>query len=481
MNTIEVLPDPVSLIESMRAVGYTLEAAIADLIDNSISAEADMVEVAYDASADPFVAILDNGEGMTARDLLDAMRHGSKSPKVDRKSHDLGRFGLGLKTASLSQCQRLTVVSKRESRVAALCWDLSVVRRTKKWAVVQLSTEEMKQLPLFDKLQSQVTGTLVVWQDLDRLIAGSRNPQAEMTNKFAPLLEHLALVFHRFREKEGNDRAVQIAVNGLKLPLRDPFLRANSHRQPLEGQVIRHEKGDVVVTPFLLPPISHLSPEEIDLAGGKEGLRGTQGFYVYRARRLVMWGTWFQLVQKDEFFKLTRVQVDIPNSFDELWALDIKKSSAYPPDIIRTRLKELIPHFTGKSRETVTYPGRKTGPTGFVPLWQRVEPRRGAFRYDLNLAHPAIVGFSSRLDSEGQRNLQSMLEMFAASIPFESIYADMCSDDRKQDEDALVRELVEIAATLQRVTGMPLTEVMNIDPLVRHPDLHALILEELEE
>jgi len=481
INTIEVLPDPVSLFESMRAVGYTVEAAIADLIDNSISAGAERVEVAYNASDDPFVAVLDDGVGMNDKGLLEAMRHGSRNPTVNRSSNDLGRFGLGLKTASLSQCQKLTVVSKRESRYAALCWDLNVVRRTKQWSVVALSPEEIKLLPMFDKLESQANGTLVLWQDLDRLLAGSGNPATEMTNKFTPLLEHLALVFHRFHEKEGSDHAVKILVNGLTLPVRDPFLTTSSYRQPLEGEVIRHEKGNVVVAPFLLPPISHLSQEQIELAGGRDGLRGTQGFYVYRARRLVMWGTWFQLVPKDEFFKLTRVQVDIPNSFDELWALDIKKSTAYPPDIIRTKLKTLIPHFTGRSRETVTYPGRTTGPKEFVPLWQRIEPRRGSFRYELNPKHPAIASFAGLLDDKERANFQFIMEIFSASIPFEAIYADMCSDSRKRDDEKLLLELVGIAATLKTMTGMDSAEIIKIDPLIRHPNLHARILEELKK
>ena len=119
LETLEVIPDPVSLIESMRAVGYSIEAAIADLIDNSISAQADVIEIKYDASDNPFVAILDNGWGMTPDELTNAMRHGSHNPTDMREPDDLGRFGLGLKTASLSQCRKLTVISKKDSVTSA--------------------------------------------------------------------------------------------------------------------------------------------------------------------------------------------------------------------------------------------------------------------------------------------------------------------------------------------------------------------------
>lgn len=294
LETLEVIPDPISLIESMRAVGYSVEAAIADLVDNSISARADLVEIKYDASDDPFVAILDNGWGMAPDELTNAMRHGSGNPTDAREPDDLGRFGLGLKTASLSQCRKLTVVSRKGDVTSARRWDLDVVQQSGRWLVVVPEIKELETLPMFSRLQAQDSGTLVVWQDLDRLTAGAFDPQSEMTTKLSSLYEHLALVFHRFTQKEEGIGPVTMMVNGQQIPPRDPFLRSNNFRQPLEGQMIRHERGDVRVLPFILPPVSHLSPDEISLAGGKEGLRGTQGFYIYRNRRLVIWGTWFR-------------------------------------------------------------------------------------------------------------------------------------------------------------------------------------------
>jgi hypothetical protein len=480
METLEVIPDPVSLIESMRAFGYTVEAAIADLIDNSISAQASLIDLKYDASNNPFVAILDNGCGMTPDALTNAMRHGSNNPTTRREAGDLGRFGLGLKTASLSQAKILTVVSKKFGVVSARRWDLTVVQQSKRWLVVVPEQSALESLPMFSQLKGLESGTLVVWQDLDRLTAGAADPQSEMTIKLASLYDHLALVFHRFTQKEDGHDPIRIVVNGLAIPPRDPFLKDNTFRQPLEGQLIRHDKGNVRITPFILPPVSHLTMDEINLAGGKEGLRGTQGFYVYRNRRLVIWGTWFRLVPKDEFFKLTRIQVDIPNSFDELWALDVKKSVAYPPDLIRNRLKELIPHFANTSRKTVTYPGRKQTAKGFVPLWQRIEPDHGAFRYELNMDHPVIQSLSSRLGELDQRYLQMLLNMFGDTLPFESIYADMCSDHRKTNESETFAGLLEIAANLREITGLKMEQVLGIDPIVRFPQHHEHLRLELE-
>jgi hypothetical protein len=478
-HTVEIIPDPVALMESMRAVGYTVDAAIADLIDNSLSVGATTIDVEYDPHGTPFVAILDNGTGMDSGELEIAMRHGSKNPADARDPGDLGRFGLGLKTASLSQCRRLTVVSRARGVSSALSWDLDVVQETKRWLAVIPSNTDIEKVPLYARLAKQYSGTLVVWQSLDRLVAGATDPVGEMTTKLSGLREHLALVFHRFTAREDGNPAVAIRINQLALPARDPFLRGNSFRQAMEGQTLRHKRGSVTIQPCVLPPISRLSSDEVELAGGREGLRGTQGFYIYRNRRLVIWGTWFRLVPKHEFFKLTRVQVDIPNTFDDLWSLDIKKSAAQPPDFIRNRLRELIPHFANASKRTITYPGRKSSRTAFAPLWNRIEPAHNHFRYEVNSEHLAVQAFASGLDEPRRRQFSDVLELLSASLPLQAIYADMGHDTHDRTRD--VGRLAELARTLHSLTGLPYSQVLLIDPIARYPDLHELIVTKAEE
>jgi hypothetical protein len=478
VETLEVIPDPISLIESMRAIGYTTESAVADLIDNSISANATKVDVSYQVGSDAYVTVLDDGDGMSADALTSAMRHGSRSPTETRAPNDLGRFGLGLKTASLSQCRTLTVLSKRDGQVHARCWDLDFVEDKGRWLVIV--PEDLSILPGFSGLAEREHGTLVVWQNLDRLLVGADDSGREMISRLAPLYEHLALVFHRFRNRESGRPAVTISVNGLALPARDPFLSSNPFRQPLENQPIPHERGAVSVAPVILPPINRLTRDEIALAGGEEGLRGTQGFYVYRNRRLVIWGTWFRLVPKDEFLKLTRVQVDIPNTFDDLWALDIKKSAAHPPESIRGRLKELIPHFAGTSRRTVTYAGRRKPPGEILPAWLRVEPSHDSYRYEVNSEHPLVTCLSDRLDPDEQTMLQNLLQILAASLPLETIYADRCSDGRTHSADGEYPQVLENCRTLVSQLGLPIATVLTIDPICQYPQFHAQIRKDLE-
>ena len=478
---LEVVPDPLSLIESMRAVGYTTESAIADIIDNSLSASASQIQVEYDATREPFVAILDNGSGMDAEELTNAMRHGSSNPNDVRDVSDLGRFGLGLKTASLSQCRKLTVVSKKNGRIYARCWDLDFIQDHNKWLVVIPTQAELEILPQYGTLSKQETGTLVVWEALDKLMSGSASPSKEMKIRMSDLQEHLSFIFHRFTQKEDGINAVDIIINGVKLHAVDPFLVGNTFTQPLEGQQINVNDIRINVQPYVLPHMSHLNPDEIRLAGGRDGLKHNQGFYIYRNRRLVIWGTWFRLVPKEEFYKLTRVKVDIPNTFDHLWSLDIKKSAAYPPDVIRNRLKELIPHFANTSKTTITYPGRKQKNISFEPIWERTEPSHGSFRYDINVNNPTLLNLTSDMSAIDQKNVQFLLKLISAALPLESIYADLCSDKRnnKDYETQLVMELVVIAKKLKEIAGLSISDILNLDPLARYPQYHLQVTKEI--
>jgi len=318
----------------------------------------------------------------------------------------------------------------------------------------------------------------VEWAHLDRLLAGATDQNKEVTLKFHGLLEYLALIFHRFTQKELGFKEISIDINGQPLPYRDPFLKNNSYRQNLEGQVIRHEKGTVTITPHILPPVNHLTQEEIAITGGLDGLRNSQGFYIYRGRRLVIWGTWFRLVPKEEFFKLSRIQVDIPNSFDSLWSLDIKKSAAYPPEVIRNRLKELIPHFANTSRKTVTYPGRRKNTEKITHIWQRIEPAHGLFKYEINEEHPLVKRVADKLDKDGISSLRDLLSAIECSLPMEAIYADMCNDSRSKLE-ADVDELIRIAKILLEAKNLEPEDIFLMEPLSRYPKLHDEILKGL--
>jgi DNA mismatch repair enzyme (predicted ATPase) len=330
MKDKECVPYAPSLIESMRSLGYSFSSAIADIIDNSISAQSNRISIVTEPSNNPYLYILDDGYGMTKSELYEAMRYGSGNPQARRSQTDLGRFGLGLKSASLSQCRKLVVISKKNGELSGYSWDMDYVISCGSWMLKEFSETEIREYPQLSRLFSQKSGTYVFWSEFDRIKEGAGDISVTFNKLLDDMVNHLSLVFHRFIEE-----GLRIDLNGYEINARDPFLTHHraTQRKRESSFYIKDEK--ITLKPYILPHISKLSQEDIVSLGGKDRITNDQGFYVYRNKRLIIWGTWFRLERKDELNKLARVMVDIPNSLDSLWAIDIKKSSAMLPDIIR--------------------------------------------------------------------------------------------------------------------------------------------------
>ena len=240
-------PSAACLSESMRDLGYSLETAIADLIDNSISAGADTIDIICDVSGEhPVMVILDNGRGMTEDELLDAMRHGTGNPRQHRSPKDLGRFGLGLKTASFSQCRSLTVVSTRDGTVCGAEWNLDRIDAADDWILSILDDADIHGLPYVERLGAR--GTAVIWRELDRLMedeAGDRRDEI-VNEKLEAVGRHLSLVFHRFLSGviKGHAR-ISLTVNGRPITAFDPFCRKNPATQVLPEEIVRIGEAEV--------------------------------------------------------------------------------------------------------------------------------------------------------------------------------------------------------------------------------------------
>jgi len=273
MEYIDLPPYAPMLIESTRAIGYTLEAAIADIIDNSVSAGAKKIEIAYFPKDKPYVAILDDGIGMSSEKLTEAMRYGSSDPNIIRDKNDMGRFGLGMKTASLSQCRCLTVISKHSNNISARQWDLDYIKQTGEWSLKCIQECEIKSYPFYYDLVSQKSGTIVVWHELDRVFISGVD-ESVMTNKMQIVNDHLALVFHRFLKGGDAESKVSMFMNGLEVIGFDPFLTQKSRSTMAEERIeIPQYNSTVIVQSYTLPHHSKLSQQEID----KYGLRNMQG------------------------------------------------------------------------------------------------------------------------------------------------------------------------------------------------------------
>ena len=479
-------PSATALMESMRSIGYAFETALADIIDNSISAGASTIEVICSPYDQAFVAVLDDGSGMSKSGLLEAMRHGARNVGARAPENDLGRFGLGLKTASLSQCRRLTVLSKQSGSISGAEWNLDQIERDDDWSLLMLEKADFKSVPEIERLQAQSDGTLVVWRDLDRALAGAVNPQAELLNLIDLSREHLCQVFHRFLERPKNPLTIEI--NGVPVEPVDPFLRHRKGAQSLPAQSLSVEGQTVTIQPYILPHISRMSSKDISKAGGADGLRKNQGFYVYRNQRLISWGTWFRLARQEEMTKLARVLVDVPDTLDHLWSLDIKKSSAHPPDAVRAGLRKIVDRIAEGSRRVYTYRGRKAVSAGVVPAWTRTELREGRYSYQVNQEHPVVEALRAHLPDNSSGLLRSFIRMIEDTFPFDALYADMAAEQIIGAESAspeMENTLYELAACLISVLGaevdrkVMLGAMRTMEPFCRYSTITEEIIEKL--
>ncbi|WP_111748842.1 ATP-binding protein [Salinisphaera orenii] len=424
----------------MRDIGYSLSTALADIIDNSLTAGAGNINLLVDIEgAESAIGLLDDGHGMRESELLEAMRPGSRSPLEKRDQSDLGRFGLGLKTASFSQCRRLTVVSKRDGVSTAAIWDLDEVVRTDSWYVDIV--DDPRELKWSDRLSSD--GTLVIWEKLDRLSGGSHDEdQRNLVDQVDEAATHIELVFHRFLAGESSQPRIRIALNDRPLKPRDPFHIQHPATQIGPPEIFALGNSQLTIQAFTLPHHTNVSADEWRRCGGPEGYVKNQGFYLYRERRLIVHGTWFGLAQQKELTKLARVRIDMSNDMDPLWQIDVKKASARPPAPIRKRLKRLIDQIGAGSKRTYTRRGARLVSEDRLPVWVRNQDR-GSINYALNRDHPILARFSEGLSPEQSRDFRYLLEVIESCIPIDALFADVSAnpeDVRTHSMDAGVQE-----------------------------------------
>lgn len=486
MKTKNLPPYAPILIESTRAIGYSLEAAVADIIDNSIAANAKNVDIYFFPVDGAYIAILDNGKGMTNAELDRAMQYGSRNPSEVRDSKDLGRFGLGLKTASLSQCRCLTVITKQEDVLEGRRWDIDHVAEVGDWSLLILDEEEMSAVPQIEKLLTYKSGTLVIWQKLDRLKAGEINFESALGRKIDIMRSHLSLVYHRYLSGESGISRLKLAINGEKVVSADPFLTGKSV-QAMADEVFVVRNHKIIVRPYILPHISKMTPEEIKQLGGKEGLRRQQGFYVYRNKRLLVWGTWFRMMRQGDLSKLARVQVDIPNTLDDLWTLDIKKSSALPPAEVRKNLEIIIDRIAERSKRTWTFRGKKEVCDTAVHMWNRMKNPRGSFFYEINREHPMVKQIVTQNPSL-QVPVNALLLQIERGLPLNQLYVDLNNDEQlTNDQEQNITEIMDSLRAMIYMQGdarekmLMLDTMASIEPFSLYPDAVAKVRKEISE
>jgi len=419
-QTTSAVPEASSMIETFRAIGYNIETAIADIIDNSISANAKNIWINFEwKGSKTWLSIKDDGIGMNDAELIQAMRPGSKNPLQERNQKDLGRFGLGLKTASFSQARRLTVISKKADYNSVFwTWDLDFVNQTGNWDLIKYLPDEN----LETEISKLTTGTIVLWNDIDRVVKDFNQDDSKAEFKFNQTMEqvkkHLAMVFHKFIEQG----KININFQDKKVNAWNPFLSNEKATQEFPPEKIQN--GKVKIEGFVLPHKSKISEETYKNAEGVKGWNEQQGFYIYRNERLLLAGDWLGLFRKEEHYKLARIQIELPNTLDESWQIDIKKSIARPPLVFREQIRAYALKVRQQAVEVYRHKGKSVKQIAgqkFVPLW--VDHKRGdKWFYKINRENPILTKIKEQAKKDSDKAIEMLLRFIEETIPSKSIY-----------------------------------------------------------
>lgn len=420
-----------AMLEALRGLGYSTAAALADVIDNGISAGASEVHVTFDWDGDRSrISILDNGRGMDDAELEAAMTLGAKNPLDDRAPNDLGRFGMGLKTASFSQCRCLTVASRRMSGpVSCLRWDLDAIAASTDvgWRMFEGAARGSE--AFVEPVDTPHSGTIVLWEQLDRIVTPGYT-----LDHFADLVDdvelRLAMVFHRLLE--GPNPVIRLFLNNKVVCPWDPFMTGHPAK-PWHSPVARilTPSGLVEAQCHVLPHKDRLSEDEFRKAGGAEGWTSQQGFYVYRNHRLLLAGGWLGIGQgrawnREEPHRLARIRLDIPNTADSAWKIDVKKSTARPPVTVRPWLTKLAEDTRERARRVFAFRGTPMlGPGGLKVEQQawRVERLKDGVRYRIDERHPAVAAVIEAVGVNADL-VRAMLRVVEETVPVQRIWLD---------------------------------------------------------
>jgi hypothetical protein len=476
-RTHEKTPHAKMLLVALRSVGYTNETAIADILDNSISGAATEIELYFDWD-NRRIIIADNGFGMDYQELMDAMEIGSADPNEMRPSEDLGRFGLGMKTASFSMAKKLLVISKKNSTISNAEWNLNTVASEDKWEISEYDESEilmiLESIDTYIQYNNWKQGTLIIISELDRLIDETNIEKSKKNfyKMIRNIKSHIAITFHRFMEED----ALKISVNGNKLEAWNPFWIKSPATMELAREELFDGKNEVVVEPYILPHKSkYNSEEEFKEAAGVKDWRGHQGFYVYRNRRLLVYGTWFGKFKKEPAYNLARIKLDMSADSDFEWDIDIKKSKATLPVAIEEQITQIA--YLAIEKSVAVYNSRgvynrknTSNNTSLKYVWEQRKNISGNYMFYLNKKHPMLLKILSGMDENAQKELKTYLSLVESYSPtMLSGVMDKETDFVVSDEDKK-REILNIQEKIRIYRMLQYDDVEIYDTLYDSPE-----------
>ncbi len=432
-KTFQLEPSPKNHIETLMKVGYSLNMAIGDVVDNSIAAKAKNLWIYSPPSEEPFISITDDGHGMTENELQENMRIGCKNPNDTREKTDLGRFGSGMKTASFSVARKLIVISKKKGHKICCCiYDIDLIIEKDQWLIEKLSEEEIKKIPELDKVFESGHGTQLIWKNIPRYKSNIEEiNESALAEDITAIKKYLSIYFHRFME--GKEK-VNFFVNNEGLQAIDPFLTQENGYTEGQSDSQYSSNGKIDIQVHILPHHSKLSIEKIDALGGIDEIAKKQGFYIYRGKRLIVEGGWLGLAKSSQLGKLARIQVDVPTTMDDLLSTDVKKSSFQLPPKIRHLFRRMISSPIEGSKRKYNYRGSQEEANDFWDI--KDNKREERITYEINTTNKQFSDLVNKLKKENRKYLISYLKKLSEHLPINHIFSTMSSKPKnvKQEE-----------------------------------------------
>ncbi len=426
-------PNPEYLIKSIAEQGYSLESSLADLMDNSVSANANKIELLIKMDQEPFTLfVADNGNGMDEETLKASMQFPSNSPENERNISDLGRFGLGMKTASFSQTRCFTVLSRKKGtkNFIGRTWDVNYLKLVGKWRLIVNTKEEIARIIQqynslseghLNRFENFEANTIVVWNGLYKFenYLEEDNRQSSLKKQITEVTsDYLSLVFHRYMERKTNSLLIRIN-NNLIAPF-NPFPTTITDFRSIEFKQKHFSTDTIKIEGFVLPSRSIDESQNISLWTTKNrSLMDMEGIYIYRADRLIHFGGWNGLIKKAPRLQLARLRVDIGNSVDHLLHLNVAKSQIEIPHDLKVAFEKYIDELkTQAEREFFNRGIRKFSSNlrqDNVQLFERKASNKGTL-LEVNNSFPLIKSLMSELKKEQLAKLNLVIRMINNTI-----------------------------------------------------------------
>jgi hypothetical protein len=474
-NYFDASPRPEYLIKSIAEQGYTLETALADIIDNSISADANLIEILTSIKdANITLYISDNGNGMSEEALRTNMQFPSNSIDEPREKKDLGRFGLGMKTASFSQTRKFTTITRKKDteKYSGATWDVNYLKTCGKWRIIINNDDDVDtKLEEYTKTSEEYLNrfdnykpnTIIIWDGLYKFqnYIEPKNLETAFYNEIDKIVkEHLSIVFHRFIDSPENP--LKIKINNIILKSINPFPEIGTGLRSLELKTKQFGKDVLKMQGYVLPVSATDSDNAKIWTTENKNLADLEGLYIYRGGRVIFYNGWNGLIKKAPHLKLARLKLDVGNSDDIKLQLNVSKSNIVVPYEHKISLLRCLAELNEQAKIEFGNKGLKqyniTQKKESAELLQKFHSTKG-LKVEINLNFPIIKILKEELNNSQFSKLKMFIKIINTTInKIKHVHDEKEIFGIQEKDDLDIKDIIEVIIKLKQI-GMTKQEI----------------------